>query len=98
MFPLLKPGDEILYDFRAYFRKPPEVGDIVVARHPSRRELKIVKRVSRVHENGTFDLQGENPFESTDFNAVPRGKILGKVTCIFYPAASRDEQNRNKVN
>lgn len=96
MFPLLKPGDEILYDKRAYRHESPEVGDIVVALHPSKRDFRIVKRVTRRREDGTFNLQGENPFETTDFKAVPASKILGKVTCVFYRAENNNSEDKNR--
>ena len=86
MFPILKPGDQVLLDPRAYVRKPPAVGDIVVAVHPARRDLKIIKRVTRVLADGTLNLEGENIFETTDFRRVPASTIVGKVTSIFFRA------------
>ena len=83
MIPLLKPGDEVLLDPRAYRHMAPEIGDIVVVPHPAKPNLKIIKRIAAVHLDGTVNLQGENPFESTDFDAVPAGTILGKVTSRF---------------
>ena len=68
----------------AYRRRPPAKGDIVVAEHPLMADKKIVKRVSVVHPDGRVDLQGENPFETTDFRSVPASKIIGKVTSVFY--------------
>ncbi len=93
MFPLLKPGDEVLIDQRAYNHNRPESGDIVVAWHPGRSDLKIIKRVAAVFEDGTVSLQGENPFESTDFNRVSPGKIIGKVTCVFYSPSDKPTTN-----
>jgi hypothetical protein len=84
MFPILKPGDHVLYDRSAYRRSAPKKGDIVVSLHPQGGDFKVVKRVARVHPNGRLDLQGENPFETTDFLGVHPGKIDGKVTSIFY--------------
>ena len=86
MFPLLKPGDEILWDPQAYRKVLPEIGDIVIAWHPGRSNFKIVKRISATLPDGTLNLQGENPFESTDYFRVPASKILGQVTCIFLTA------------
>jgi phage repressor protein C with HTH and peptisase S24 domain len=84
MYPVLKPGDQVLYDRSAYRRRAPRKGDLVVSRHPNGRDLMIVKRIARVHPDGTVDLQGENPFETTDFNGVAPGKIIGRVTSLFY--------------
>ncbi len=83
MFPSLKPGDEVLLDPRAYRRAAPQIGDIVVAPHPSSPELNVIKRIAALNPDGTVNLKGENPFESTDFHAVPAGTILGKVTSRF---------------
>ncbi len=83
MAPLLNPGDEILIDPRAYRRANPRQGDIVVARHPYRTDLRLVKRVAAVLENGHCVLEGDNPAESTDsrsFGALPPQRILGRVT------------------
>ncbi|MBP0021459.1 MAG: nickel-type superoxide dismutase maturation protease [Cyanobacteria bacterium SBLK] len=86
MLPLLKPGEEILIDLQAYRNTFPRVGDLVIARHPQKPELKIVKRVAWVVENGDCFLQGDNPKESTDsrtFGVVRRDYILGKATSRF---------------
>ena len=86
MAPLLEPGDEVLADPRAYRRSPPRSGDIVVARHPFCTDLLLIKRVVEVHEDGTCVLEGDNPAESTDsraFGALPRERILGRVTSRF---------------
>jgi phage repressor protein C with HTH and peptisase S24 domain len=84
MFPILKPDDQILYDRGAYRRRRPRAGDIVVSHHPQGEDFKVIKRVVRIHPDGRLDLQGENPFESTDFNGVDPGKIIGRVTSIFF--------------
>jgi len=86
MSPLLQPGDEVLIDPRAYRRRPPHPGDIVVARHPFRTDLPQVKRVTGVLENGYCLLEGDNPEESTDsraFGALPPERLLGRVTSRF---------------
>jgi len=86
MIPVLKPGDEVLVDPRAYRRALPRPGDIVVARHPYRTDAHVVKRVSSVSENGECALRGDNASESTDsrsFGHVSAGHILGRVTGRF---------------
>jgi len=86
MTPLLNPGDEVLIDPRAFRRSAPRQGDIVVARHPYRTDLRLVKRVAAVLENGSCILEGDNPAESTDsrsFGALPPHHILGRVTSRF---------------
>ena len=93
MFPVLKPGDEVLIDPKAYYISQPEVGDIVVACHPARIDYKIIKRIASLLPDGALNLQGENPFESTDFNRVPASKIIGKVTSMFF-----SEEEKQKAN
>ena len=86
MVPLLQPGDEVLIDPRAYLRDSPSPGDIVVARHPYRTDLRVVKRVASVLENGNCELEGDNRSESTDsryFGPIPPQRILGRVTSRF---------------
>jgi len=86
MLPLLKPGEEILIDLQAYQNTHLQIGDLVIARHPQKPELKMVKRVISVLENGDCLLQGDNPQESTDsrvFGAVKIDYILGRVTSRF---------------
>ncbi|RME41320.1 MAG: nickel-type superoxide dismutase maturation protease [Caldilineae bacterium] len=83
MRPLLEPGDEVLVDPRAYRRTPPQIGDVVIARHPFRRDVRLIKRVTKVLDGDRYELRGDNPAASTDsrtFGAVPRRHLLGKVT------------------
>ena len=86
MSPLIEAGDDVLIDPRAYRRRSPCPGDIVVAQHPYRRDLLLVKRVARVREDGHCLLEGENQSESTDgrsFGLLPPERILGQVTSRF---------------
>ena len=48
MFPTLKEGDVILYDPQAYAHKMPVAGDVVIAIHPARSDLRIVKRIENI--------------------------------------------------
>ena len=82
MLPLLRPGDQILADPRAYSRFEPARGDIVVAEHPYKNQ-RIVKRIGVVHSGNRYQLIGDNPDDSTNFTEFPREKILGRVTSKF---------------
>ncbi len=82
MFPLLKAEDEVLLDPRAYRKQLPQVGNIVVAWHPQREGVKIVKRVTAVTPP-TLQLKGDNPIASTDYDNIPITKIIGRVICRF---------------
>ncbi|MBT7693440.1 MAG: nickel-type superoxide dismutase maturation protease [Gemmatimonadales bacterium] len=84
MAPGLRSGDEVRVDPYAYRRRPPRVGDVVLARHPYRRDVKIVKRVSRVTAEGKLFLVGDNPdslqsSDSRSFGAIAVGAIEGRV-------------------
>ena len=86
MFPLLKAGEEVLVDTRAYRYRFPEIGDLVVARHPHRQDLMIIKRVALVDKNGNCFLLGENKVISSDsrsFGFINIHQIIGKVTSKF---------------
>jgi nickel-type superoxide dismutase maturation protease len=79
MLPALHPGDEVLTTRGAASRS----GDIVVVQHPYRTDLRVVKRVASVRDDGSVTLEGDNPAASTDsraFGAVPAGHVLGRVT------------------
>lgn len=81
MQPLLKPGDEVLIAPGA----TPVPGDIVVARHPFRRDVRLIKRVQAV-VGDRYVLTGDNPAESTDsrtFGPVAAEQIIGRVTSRF---------------
>lgn len=87
MLPLLKPGDEVLIDPRAYRRQRPLVGDIVVLFHPQEPEQKIIKRVVEVCVDGRYRVQGDNTAASTDsrhFGLVGEELIIGRVTGRFF--------------
>lgn len=69
----------------------PEVGDVVVARRPDRRELLIVKRVTRVSPTG-FWLEGDNPAASDDsrvFGDLRPDDVLGRVVARYWPNPAR---------
>lgn len=65
-----------------------EPGDLVIARHPFRPDLRLIKRVIAVRDDDTYLLMGDNPeagasTDSRSFGAVPPSHILGKVICRF---------------
>ena len=80
MTPTLKHGDVVLINSNAEFG----VGDVVLAKHPYRSSVRILKRIAEIEQNGTLLLTGDNPAESTDsriFGAVSIESIIGKVVC-----------------
>lgn len=85
MLPALRPGDWLLIRDGGRRLRP---GDIVVARRPDRRALRIVKRVVRGEPDGWW-LAGDNPACSDDsrvFGVVPEELIEGRVVARYWPA------------
>jgi nickel-type superoxide dismutase maturation protease len=86
MLPLLQPGEEILINPHAYRQQPPQPGDLVVAQHPFKPNLRLVKRVIEVREDGSCFIVGDNATESTDsrhFGSLALRSIKGQVVCRF---------------
>ena len=80
MSPTLKDGDVVLIDKHATV----DIGGVVLAQHPYKTSVKIVKRVAAREQNGDLILAGDDPAESTDsraFGAVSIQSVIGKVTC-----------------
>jgi signal peptidase I len=48
MYPTLAPGERVLFDTLAYRLGHPQRGDVVLARHPTRPSIKLVKRIAAV--------------------------------------------------
>jgi signal peptidase I len=46
MYPTLAPGEYVLFDRFAYRRSAPRRGDVVLASHPSRPAIRLVKRLA----------------------------------------------------
>jgi nickel-type superoxide dismutase maturation protease len=86
MLPLLQPGEEVLINPQAYRQQPTQAGDLVVAQHPLKPNVRIIKRVIEVREDGSCFIVGDNGRESTDsrhFGYVDPQLILGQVVCRF---------------
>ena len=76
MLPTLDDGTTVLADPGAR----PAVGDIIVARHPHRRGLLLIKRIAALDSEGRASLTGDNPSESThSFGAVRPELVMGVV-------------------
>src|SRR5438067_758867 len=87
MEPALLPGDCLL--IRRTRRIRP--GQVVVARHPDRPEMLLVKRAARRAEGGWW-LESDNPgagaVDSRRFGAVPGSLIEGRVLVRYWRARS----------
>jgi nickel-type superoxide dismutase maturation protease len=80
MKPELNDGDVVLIERDA----EPRIGDIVLAQHPYKQSITMLKRITSIDENGRFELRGDNPGESTDsrtFGNIPGEYIKGKAVC-----------------
>ncbi len=80
MLPALKDGDVVIISPKARI----VTGDIVLAKHPYKQGVKMIKRVTAIDENGRYSLEGDNPDESTDsrtFGTLPLEYIHGKAVC-----------------
>ena len=78
MNPTLKDGEVVVVDRAGKI----EVGDIVIAKHPTEQTSEVVKRIERINEHGHYFLVGDNLEDSNDsrhFGAVTREYIKGKV-------------------
>ena len=80
MTPTISSGEAVLV-------RPAEkysIGDIVLADHPYKKSVRILKRVARIEHDGALHLVGDNPAKSTDsrtFGAVSIESIIGRVVC-----------------
>jgi nickel-type superoxide dismutase maturation protease len=89
MIPALLPGERVLFDRLAYLREEPQVGDIVLARHPARPRVRFIKRIAEVSAAGEYVLRGDNPDESTDSRALGpfrREDLAGRAWVVYWPA------------
>jgi len=78
MLPILKNGDLVLINLDT----EPRIGDIVLAAHPFKKSVKIIKRINEITTENRYFLVGDNQGESTDsriFGTIAKNDILGKV-------------------
>ena len=83
MVPALRPGDWLLVRRTRRIRP----GQVVLARHPGRPDLLIVKRAARRAGVGWW-LESDNPYapavDSRRFGAVPPALIEGRVLLRYW--------------
>lgn len=87
MQPTLKAGDMVLVAHFFYAQKKPQIGDIVLAKHPY-QSLYIIKRVAELSDEHHIILHSDNTAAGTDsrqWGALPLTHIFGKVTCRLEP-------------
>jgi nickel-type superoxide dismutase maturation protease len=82
MLPTFKNGDEVLIKSDKNY----QLNDVVLANHPFKKSIKIIKRIGQITDDGKFFLIGDNPPESTDsrtFGFFNGDQIIGKVVNIL---------------
>jgi nickel-type superoxide dismutase maturation protease len=90
MLPTLSHGDCVFINPRL----KPQIGDIVLARHPFKQSVNIIKRVGEITADGRFFLVGDNAPESTDsrsFGAIQAKDILGVAVSRFIPKDKKEQ-------
>jgi nickel-type superoxide dismutase maturation protease len=89
MTPTLLPGDWLIVERRTYARRPPRIGEIVLAADPREPSRELIKRVAAVDQgSGLVELAGDAPDASTDsrtFGQLPTGSIRWRVVWRYYP-------------
>jgi nickel-type superoxide dismutase maturation protease len=88
MSPTLKEGDLVLINPQAELA----VGDIVVAQHPFKKSVKIIKRIAEVLPGERYVLLSDNLEESADsrqFGAIPAKDIIGKAEARIKPEGEK---------
>jgi nickel-type superoxide dismutase maturation protease len=93
MEPALRPGDWLLVRRTRRIRP----GQIVLARHPERPEMLIVKRAARRVDDGWW-LESDNPaagaVDSRRFGAVPAPLIEGRMLGRYWRPRSLPRTDR----
>lgn len=85
MAPTLAAGQIVVVNRLSYLLREPQMGDVVVARHPHHRDTYIVKRVVSHADSQESFLRGDNPRDSIDsrhFGSVADRGIVGRVVFV----------------
>ncbi len=93
MEPALRPGDWLLVRRGSRIRP----GQVVVARHPARPGMLLVKRAGRCQAGGWWllsDNAGEATVDSRQFGPVPPELIVGRVIGRYWPPRHETQTGR----
>lgn len=89
MAPALLPGDRLLVEAMTYRRRPPRVGEIVLAADPRLPSRELVKRIGLIDpSSASAELSGDAPEASTDsrtFGPVALGDLRWRVVARCWP-------------
>jgi nickel-type superoxide dismutase maturation protease len=92
MEPGLHPGDWLLAWRGGRAGTPPRIrpGQIVIAHHPGKPDILLVKRAARLQPDGWW-LTADNPaagaVDSRDFGPVRPDLIVARVLLCYWPRA-----------
>ena len=88
MVPTLRPGDRLVVETWTYRRRPPQVGEVVVAPDPRAPTRELVKRVAAV-DDGRITLRGDaaRSTDSRRFGSVPRAAVRARAAFRYWPLA-----------
>ena len=82
MYPDYLDGTRVRVNLDAYRNQTPQPKDVVLARHPYKTGVHIIKRISHITNEGRYFVVGDNLLESSDsrsFGPLNLQQILGKV-------------------
>jgi signal peptidase I len=88
MVPTLRPGDRLLVETWTFGRRPPQVGEVVVAPDPRAPTRELVKRVAAV-DDGRITLRGDaaRSTDSRRFGSVPLAAVRARAAFRYWPLA-----------
>ncbi len=86
MSPTVRSGDRLLV--RRVAMADVRIGDVVLARFPTRPDLLVVKRVRRAVDGGHW-VEGDNPFVTDDSRAFGPAVVVGRVIARLWPSPGR---------
>ena len=81
MEPWVREGDFVVVNRMSYLFSKPRVGHVVVARHPKKPSMLLLKRIVR-EQKDRYWLEGDCASKSTDsrhFGWLKRDFLIGKV-------------------
>ena len=82
MKPTLCSEDHVLIDPIGFAHTPPRIGDVILAKHPIKANVLLVKRVASIDAAGRLFVMGDNPNASSDsraFGSLQTDAVIGKV-------------------
>jgi nickel-type superoxide dismutase maturation protease len=77
MFPTFRSGESRI--FQIVQNMELKIGDIVLAKHPFKKNIKIVKRITKVNKSGSFFLEGDHPSLNESSDSRSFGYVKKKI-------------------